>query len=289
MKILVVSAIVVLSIGAWTLAFAPQPLHGSDAGSDVRTPVLVELFTSEGCSSCPPADRFLQTLDGQPVQGAEMIVLSEHVDYWNHIGWKDPYSASFYSQRQSAYANRFGLDSVYTPQMVVDGTSEFVGSNSGMADKAFRKALSVPKLPVHLTSVSADASNILHAHLEARALDASFSSREADVYVAVALNCAESQVSAGENAGHRLAHVSVVKSLTKVGALKQGQVLAQDVQLKLGPGSDSSGLRLIAFVQEARQGRVLGAASMPVNTRETTIRRGPPSLPARLSNSAAVR
>src|SRR5206468_4357042 len=79
------------------------------------------------------------------------------------------------------------------------------------------------------------------------------------------------------------------QSLTKVGALKQGQVLAQDVQLKLGPGSDSSGLRLIAFVQEARQGRVLGAASMPVNTRETTIRRGPPSLPARLSNSAAVR
>ena len=76
-----------------------------------------------------------------------MIVLSEHVDYWNHIGWKDPYSASFYSQRQSAYANRFGLDSVYTPQMVVDGTSEFVGSNSGLADKAFRKALGVPKLP----------------------------------------------------------------------------------------------------------------------------------------------
>lgn len=196
-----------------------------------------------------------------------MIVLSEHVDYWNHIGWKDPYSASFYSQRQSAYANRFGLDSVYTPQMVVDGTSEFVGSNSGLADKAFRKALSVPKLPVHLTAVSADASNILHAHLETRALDASLSSREADVYVAVALNRAESQVSAGENAGHRLAHVSVVRSLTKVGALKQGQVLAQDVQLKLGPGSESSGLRLIAFVQEVRQGRVLGAASMPVNTR----------------------
>jgi hypothetical protein len=196
-----------------------------------------------------------------------MIVLSEHVDYWNHIGWKDPYSASLYSQRQSAYANRFGLDSVYTPQMVVDGTSEFVGSNSGLADKAFRKALGIPKLPVHLSSISADALNTLHAHLETGALDASFGAREADVYVAVALNRAESQVSAGEYAGHRLAHVSVVRSLTKVGALKQGQVLAQDVQLKLGPGSGSSGLRLIAFVQEPRQGRVLGAASVPVNTR----------------------
>ena len=267
MRIPAIAVMVVLSIGAWILAVTPQPLRGSDAGSDARTPVLVELFTSEGCSSCPPADRFLEKLDGQPVQGAEMIVLSEHVDYWNHIGWKDPYSASFYSQRQSAYANRFGLDSVYTPQMVVDGTSEFVGSNSGLADKAFRKALGVPKLTVRLSSISADASNTLHAHLETGALDASFGSRDADVYVAVALNRAESQVPAGENAGHRLAHVSVVKSLTKVGALKQGQGLAQDVQLKLGPGSDSIGLRLIAFVQEPRQGRVLGAASMPVNTR----------------------
>lgn len=267
MKIPIVSVTVVLLMGVGMLAFAPLHLHGAGAGSDVRTPVLVELFTSEGCSSCPPADRFLEKLDGQPIQGAEMIVLSEHVDYWNHIGWKDPYSANFYSQRQSAYANRFGLDSVYTPQMVVDGTSEFVGSNSGLADKAFRKALGVPKLPVRLSSTSADASNTLHAHLETGALDASFGPREAEVYVAVALNRAESQVSAGENAGHRLAHVSVVKSLTKVGALKQGQVLAQDVQFKLGPGSDSSGLRLIAFVQEPRQGRVLGAASMVVNTR----------------------
>jgi len=266
MKVSVVSAIVALSIGAWMLAFAPQRLQGSGAGSKVRTPVLVELFTSEGCSSCPPADRFLEALDGQPIPGAEMIVLSEHVDYWNHIGWKDPYSASFYSQRQSAYANRFGLDSVYTPQMVVDGTKEFVGSNSGLASEAFRKALRVPKLAVRLSSVSTDAST-LHAHLETEALDASFSAQNADVYVAVALNRAESQVSGGENAGHRLAHVSVVKSLTKVGVLKQGQILVQDVQLKLGPRSDSSGFRLIAFVQESQQGRVLGAASMRVHTR----------------------
>ena len=156
------------------------------------------------------------------------------------------------------------MDSVYTPQMVVDGTSEFVGNNSGLADKAFRKALSVPKLPVHLSSISADASNTLHADLETGALYPSFGSREADVYIAVTLNRAESQVSAGENAGHRLAHVSVVRSLTKIGALKQGQVLAQNVQLKLELGSDPRNLRMIAFVQESRQGRVLGAAAMQV-------------------------
>lgn len=182
-------------------------------------------------------------------------------------GWKDPYSTSFYSQRQGAYAQHFGLESVYTPQMVVDGTSEFVGSSSGKADKAFRKALSAPKLPLRLSAISADASNILRAHLETGALDSSFGAREADVYVAVALNRAESQVSAGENSGHRLAHVSVVKSLTKIGTLNQGQVLTQDVHVTLEPGSDARNLRLIAFVQEPRQGRVFGAASMPVSAR----------------------
>jgi len=263
MKVTFVSGMVVLSIAVWLLTLAPQSLHSAEA----RTPVLVELFTSEGCSSCPPADRFLTELDGQPIQGAEMIVLSEHVDYWNHIGWKDPYSARLYSERQSAYAKNFGLDSVYTPQMVVDGASEFVGNNSGQANKSFRKALGIPKIPVHLSSISADGSNALHAHLQAGALEASLGSRGAEVYVAVALNRAESQVSAGENAGHRLAHVSVVKSLTKVGVLKPGQVLTQDVQLKLEPGSDLRDLRLIAFVQEPKQGRVLGATSVLVRAR----------------------
>jgi hypothetical protein len=260
MKIPILSRVAVISIT--TLVLVP----GSRAvqGSDTRTPVLVELFTSEGCSSCPPADRFLMTLDGQSVPGAEMIVLSEHVDYWNHIGWKDPYSSHFCSQRQSAYARRFGLGDVYTPQMVVDGTSEFVGSDSGLADKAFAKALGTPKIHVHLSLISVHPSNSVHAHLETGSLPGSFGAGQADVYVAIALNRAESQVSAGENAGHKLAHASVVRSLTRIGALKPGQGLAQDIALKLESGSDSRNLRLIAFIQEPRQGRVLGATSIQV-------------------------
>jgi hypothetical protein len=196
-----------------------------------------------------------------------MIVLSEHVDYWNHIGWKDPYSAHFYSERQSSYARRFGLDSVYTPQMVVDGASEFVGSNPGLADKVFAKALSAPKIPVRVSLVSADPSSGVRVHLDTGTLGPSFGAREADVQIAVALSRAESQVSSGENAGHRLTHVSVVRSLTKVGVLKQGQGFAQDVHLNLGPVSQAHDLRLVAFVQEPQQGKVLGAALLPVSVK----------------------
>ena len=254
------SLLVVLSVTAWMLAWT------SDSASEVkgRTAVLVELFTSEGCSSCPPADRFLEKLDRQPVAGAEMIVLSEHVDYWNHIGWKDPYSNHLYSERQSIYGKRFGLDSVYTPQMVVDGSSEFVGSNPGLADKAFAKALGVPKISVHVSLISADPSSGIHVHLETGALEPSLGAREAEAQIAVALSRAESQVSSGENAGHSLTHVSVVRSLMKVGVLKRGQGLSQEVHLNLGPASDSRDLRLIAFVQEPGQGKVLGAALLPV-------------------------
>jgi hypothetical protein len=255
MKIPLIFSIAFLSFaaGVWTRASKSQ------SGSDGRTPVLVELFTSEGCSSCPPADVFLQRLDRQPVAGEEMIVLSEHVDYWNHIGWTDPYSARFYSDRQNAYAKRLGLDSVYTPQMVVDGTSEFVGSDASLADRAFGEALRRPKLALRLADVRVTA-NTLQAHLETGPLQASLGLREADVYVALALNRAESHVAHGENAGRTLVHTAVVKSIVKIGTFRQGQTFAQDVQLKLDAGTDSSNLRLVAFVQEAGQGRVIGAA-----------------------------
>src|SRR3954462_2451752 len=116
-----------------------------------RTPVIVELFTSEGCSSCPPADLLLNHLQqAQPVPGVQVISLSEHVDYWNQLGWTDPFSSAGFSERQKQYANIFRGDGVFTPQMVVDGKSQLVGSDSQKALRAITEAAKAQKAVVNL-------------------------------------------------------------------------------------------------------------------------------------------
>jgi hypothetical protein len=253
-------ALSVLAIAGLALAatlLAGDAPSWSIEGPGSGTPVVVELFTSEGCSSCPPADALLQKFDTQPFPRAQLIVLSEHVDYWNHIGWTDPYSASAYSQRQSGYANHFHLDSAYTPQMIVDGTDEFVGNSSREAQKAFTKAVATVKIPVRISSLLLEG-GVLKAHVETGLLPAQ--SRSADIVFVVALNHAESQVAGGENSGRRLTHVAVVRRLIKAGSVESGQSFSRDVAVKVEKGMDPSKLRVIAFVQEAGPGKILGAA-----------------------------
>jgi hypothetical protein len=249
------SAVLLFVVMATTL------MQTNAAQTAASSPVLIELFTSEGCSSCPPADALLQQLDGsQEIPGAQLIVLSEHVDYWNHDGWKDPYSSHFLTDRQGEYADHLGLKSVYTPQMVVDGATEFVGNSGRSAKQAIEKARDLEKLPVHISAISWENGSALSAHLETDVLPESSRADKADVYVVVALNHAESQVAGGENIGRHLSHVAVVQSLTKVGSVEKGKNFAQDVRVKIDSKIDHTNLRLVAFVQEPGQGKVLGAA-----------------------------
>jgi hypothetical protein len=223
-----------------------------------RTPVLVELFTSEGCSRCPPADALLERLDrSQTVDGAELIVLSEHVDYWNDIGWKDPFSSREYSERQSAYASQFGRGSIYTPQMVVDGHIEFVGSDERRATQAIESAAKVQKIPVSISSSLSDEKTIT-LHIEAVALPSSLTAQSAGVFLAIADNADESQVSRGENAGRTLKHVAVLRSLTRIGAVDGTTAFSRDMKVNLN-AKDRRNLRVAVIVQESPTGRVWGA------------------------------
>ena len=164
-----------------------------------RLPVLLELFTSEGCSSCPPADHLLEILDQQPVPGAELIALSEHVDYWARLGWKGPFSSPQYTDRQQDYASRFKGDRPYTPQSVADGRFGFVGSDACEAESAIHRALLEPKLPIAISQTSRTGSQVA-ARIEVPAADSKIRNAHAVLYVALANDRAESQVARGESA-----------------------------------------------------------------------------------------
>lgn len=229
--------------------------------SDTAAPVLVELFTSEGCSSCPPADALLEKLDGsQPISGAHVIVLSEHVDYWNHDGWKDSYSSSFFTARQDEYGRRFKLPSVYTPQMVIDGAVQLNGSDAAAVGRAIESARSRFKIPVRISSVSVANSKTLRVHVEVAALPVDSKARKAEIFVVVALNHAESHVLAGENKGRDIRHVAVAESMDKIGTVEKGRNFDREIAVKVKSTDDPANLRVIAFVQEVDGGEVVGAS-----------------------------
>jgi len=233
--------------------------HFATADNASTTPVLVELFTSEGCSSCPPADALLEKMDAlQPVPGTQLIVLSEHVDYWNHDGWTDPFSSASITDRQSAYVHALGLKTPFTPQFIVDGSEELRAHNNGEVVQILQKAASAPKVSMRLASVSVEPGNpvIVQGRVES---DVSSEKHKADVYVAIALDHAESQVSRGENNGRHLVHVAVLTEFTKVGKLEAGKSFGQDFRVKLKlPRPAPTNLRIVAFAQESGPGKVLG-------------------------------
>ena len=222
---------------------------------NARVPVLLELFTSEGCSSCPPADRLLEALDRQPVADADLIVMSEHVDYWNDLGWSDPYSSPVFSARQQKYAGRLGT-SVYTPQLVLDGQFQATGSDQREVTAAIARAVREAKLPVAVRVVRTGNGGSVH-------VDANSTGKSADLYIAIAADHMSSHVLSGENGGKTLTHVAVTQSITRVGKWEGSGLAGRDVPMtaKQLPATAQAGeTRVIAILQDPRTGRILGVA-----------------------------
>ena len=221
--------------------------------ADHSTPVVVELFTSEGCSSCPPADAFLAQLEHQPIPGADIIPLGLHVDYWNYIGWKDRFSSPLMTARQQRYASAFRLGSAYTPQLVVDGQSEFVGSDAKEIRQAIQRAAVTPKqVAVELSLSSPDALNVRIPGT---------TRQPAEVLLAITETSLTTSIGAGENHGRTLNHAAVVRELRSLGTLSSAG-FSSSVPLTLGRDWRRENVKAVIFVQETASRHILGAASL---------------------------
>lgn len=222
-----------------------------------RQPVLVELFTSEGCSSCPPADKVLADLEReQPNPNAEVVALSLHVDYWDSPSWRDPYSQQMFSKRQDIYSASLGGEN-YTPQMLVDGRAPFVGSDAGKAQKAIAEASKAPKAKVELT--------LENDKLKIKITDAP-AHENATVFLAIAEdNLAPSNVRGGENSGRRLAHAAVVRALKSLGMMTaQQKNFEMENAVQLQPDWKKENLKIVVFVQENQTRKIFGTGKTAV-------------------------
>lgn len=230
-----------------------------------RSIVVVELFTSEGCSSCPPADVVLADL-ARPgaVDGVEVIALGLHVDYWNRLGWTDPFSSPDFSSRQRNYAKILGRDQIYTPQMIVDGSDEFVGSDRGKARDAITRAAAKPKgtISLELSPVAKEAKSI-DCRISVAGLAANAS---AQVLLAVTEDGLSTDVPRGENAGANLHHSAVVRSLREVATIKPGDAspFAAKTTIDLNPAWRLDHLKVAVFAQDPQSGKVLAAGQKSV-------------------------
>jgi len=235
-----------IAIALWAGAAGPPSIPG-------RTPVVVELFTSEGCSDCPPADMLLKTLETeQPIPGIEVIPLGFHVDYWNDLGWRDRFSEHAFTERQVKYVDSLRLESPYTPQIIVDGKIDVVGNEVKKVLHAIQERAKAAKANVSLKNAGPGAVDVSIDH----------AADDADVMLALTETSLSTNVPAGENRGRELHHTAVVRSLTRMGTTKDGAFHAQ-FRLALHSDWHRENLRAVVFLQRTN-GEILGAATVPL-------------------------
>jgi hypothetical protein len=258
---------------AGAVACADHARLGAAPGTTDRTIVVAQLFTSEGCSSCPPADDVLsQLLRRQPIRGVEVLALGEHVDYWDRLGWRDPFSSAAFTARQSEYeAQVFHTNTMYTPQLVVDGQLERVGSDLDAVQRAIRQAAQAPKAAIGV-AVTHETDAKLRVDVHVDVPPELVIHDTADVLVAVTEDHLMTDVRRGENRGRTLKHSAVVRVLTTVGVLRaQEHTFSTTASVPRAPDWNSANVRVISFLQERQSRHIVGAGSVTIG--ESTFMR----------------
>jgi hypothetical protein len=248
-------------LGGLTLAFLAaraflrsEPSSGLTLSAAARGFAVVELFTSEGCSSCPPADQLVAKIQ-QEDKDLPVYILAFHVDYWNRLGWKDGFSDNRYSQRQNQYATWLNLQSVYTPQIIVNGRKEFVGSQESTLRSTITADLGQDApAQLTLTDLRHDKNKIAWRYQVQNAGQGS------TLIIAVVQRPATTDVKAGENSGRTLSHVQIVRDFTSTGIGKGGGEGSLSLPKEVGAGDEE----LIAFVQNDSDGRIIAATSAAI-------------------------
>lgn len=245
-KIMALGCILVTVIAI--TAFASNR-HRSNTPDNNKGFAVVELFTSEGCSSCPPADAVVAKIQKES-NDKPVYILAYHVDYWNRLGWKDVFSEAAYSHRQSQYSAWLHLNGVYTPQIVVNGKTEFVGSEEGTLRNAIKTNLQIQAtVQIALSDVKVDGGKVsLHYQAEGN-------THKTVLLVAIVQKQAQTKVERGENAGHTLSHVQIVRSLQSINLNSSTGYET----IALPKGVDPKGTELIAFLQNTVTGTISGA------------------------------
>ncbi len=259
------------------LAFALLPIVSVRAeeqapNKKVPSPIVVELFTSEGCSSCPPADALLREIAAKsPVEGVIIIPLSIHVDYFNYLGWADPFSSAENSNRQSIYANRFGQRGNYTPEMVVNGRTGFVGSDTAKAREAIRSQLQAPQGELTLRAVrdspgdsERDRKDLSTANvtIDVAKLPALPANDRYELVLVITEDGLGTDVPRGENANRRLDHTAVVRKLDVLGEVPAEGIAGKVVSVKLDKAWKAEAVKIVVFVQARKDRAIVAAASV---------------------------
>jgi hypothetical protein len=240
------TGLALIALAIRVLVGGAPPAH---AQSQARVPVVAELFTSEGCESCPPADRLLAMwLEEQPIEGVFVVPLSEHVTYWDHQGWKDPFGSQQFTVRQQHYGLRFNLDSVYTPQMVIDGREQYVGSDRRSIEGALRNAAKLAKPELKVAATQTGSTFKLSASGPGVAVESN-----GELWFVVTEDRLVVDVKRGENANKTLKHSGVVRVLKSAGdAMKAGVT-----SIAIDPSWKKENLHAVAFVQSRKDRRIV--------------------------------